>query len=86
MRTHRSSERGNATVKFLLVMLTIGATAYVGYLYVPVALGAHNVKDMMQHYVDLAYAEGKPPTWASEQMVKKLAKLSGTSIDQGAAV
>ncbi len=71
MGTQRSNERGNATLKFLLVMLIIGAGAYAGYLYVPVAYGAHNVKDMMQHYVDLAYADGKPPAWAAEQIVKK---------------
>ena len=70
MRMHRSSERGNASLKFLLVMLTIGVVAYVGYLYIPVALGAHNVKDMMQHYVDVASATGKPPAWAADQIVK----------------
>ena len=70
MRTHRSTERGNASLKFLLVMLVIGAGVYASYLYVPVAYGAHNVKDMMQHYVDVASAQGKPPAWAAEQIVK----------------
>jgi hypothetical protein len=70
MRTQRSTERGNANLKFLLVMLIIGAGAYSGYLYVPVAYGAHNLKDMMQHYVDVASAQGKPPAWAAEQIAK----------------
>ena len=72
MRTQRSTERGNASLKFLLVMLVIGAGAYAGFLYVPVAYGAHSVKDMMQHYVDLASADGKTPAWAAEQIVKNL--------------
>ena len=70
MQTQRSTERGNASLKFLLVMLIIGAGVYAGYLYIPVAYGAHNVKDMMQHYVDVASAEGRPPAWAAEQIVK----------------
>ena len=70
MRTQRSNESGSAGLKFLLVMLIIGAGIYAGYLYVPVAYGAHNVKEMMQHYADVASAQGKPPAWAAEQMVK----------------
>ena len=70
MQTQRSTERGSASLKFLLVMLVLGACAYAGYLYVPVAYNAHNFKDLMQHYVDIASAEGKPPAWASEQLLK----------------
>jgi hypothetical protein len=51
-------------------MLIIGASIYAAYLYVPVAYGAHNVKEMMQHYVDVGSAQGKPPAWAAEQIVK----------------
>jgi hypothetical protein len=70
MQTQRSNERGSASLKFMLVMLIIGTGAYAGYLYVPVAYGAHSVKDMMQHYVDVASADGKPPSWAAEQIVR----------------
>lgn len=70
MQTQRSTERGSASLKFLFVMLVIGAGVYAGYLYVPVAYGAHSFKEMMQHYVDVASAEGKPPAWAAEQIVK----------------
>lgn len=70
MQTQRSTERGSAGLKFLIVMLVIGAFAYAGYIYVPVAYRAYTFKDLMQHYVDVASAEGKPPAWASEQLMK----------------
>jgi hypothetical protein len=73
MQTQRSSERGGASLKFLIVMLFFAACAYAGYLYVPVAYQAHNFKDLMQHYVDVASAEGKPPGWAGEQLMKNFA-------------
>jgi hypothetical protein len=70
MQMQNSSERGSASVKFLIVMLIIGASAYAGYIYIPVAYQAHNFKDLMQHYVDVASAEGKTPAWAGEQLMK----------------
>jgi len=70
MQTQRSTERGSASLKFLIVMLLLGASAYSGYLYVPVAYRAHAFKDLMQHYVDVASVEGKPPAWAGEQLMK----------------
>jgi hypothetical protein len=70
MQTQRSSERGGASLKFLIVMLVLGACAYAGYLYIPVAYRALAFKDVMQHYVDVASAEGKPPAWAGEQLTK----------------
>jgi hypothetical protein len=70
MQTGRSTERGSANLKFLIVMTIIVAAAYAGYLYVPVAYYAHTFKELMQHYVDLASAEGKPPAWAAEQLAK----------------
>ena len=70
MQTRRSTERGSASLKFLVVMLVIGACAYAGYIYIPVAYRAYTFKDLMQHYVDVASAEGKPPAWASEQLLK----------------
>jgi hypothetical protein len=74
MQTQRSTERGSASLKFLIVMLIIGASAYAGYLYVPVAYRAHTFKELMQHYVDVASAEGKPPGWAGEQLMKNFAE------------
>ena len=57
MQTGRSTERGSANLKFLIVMTIIVAAAYAGYLYVPVAYNAHTFKELMQHYVDLASAD-----------------------------
>jgi hypothetical protein len=51
-------------------MTIIVATAYAGYLYVPVAYRAHTYKDLMQHYADVAGASGYPPSWAGEQLMK----------------
>ena len=66
----RSGERGSANLKFLIVMALMGATAYAGYLYVPVAFNASTYKDLMQHYADLSAAQGYPPKWAGEQLAK----------------
>ena len=70
MRKDRPGERGSASVKFVIVMALMGACAYAGYLYVPVAYQANLYKDLMQHYADVAVAQGYPPSWAAEQLVK----------------
>jgi hypothetical protein len=74
MSKDRSNERGSSTLKFLLVMVVIGCVAYAGYLYVPVAYRAYLFKDLMQHYVDVAAAQGYPPQWASDQLLKSEAE------------
>lgn len=66
----RSGERGSANLKFLIVMALLGATAYAGYLYVPVAFNAATYKDLMQHYTDVAATQGHPATWLSDQLTK----------------
>ena len=66
----RSGERGSATLKFVVVMAIMCSTAYAGYLYVPVAYQAHMYKDLMQHYADVAAAQGYQPSWAGDQLVK----------------
>jgi hypothetical protein len=55
-------------------MTVIVATAYAGYLYVPVAYRAHTYVDLMQHYADVAGAAGYPPGWVSEQLLKSSAE------------
>lgn len=70
MQMQRSGERGNANLKFLIVMAILVATAYAGYLYVPVAFQANTFKDLMQHYADVAVAQGYAPSWAGEQLMK----------------
>lgn len=74
MQTRRSTERGSANLKFLIVMATIVACTYAGYLYVPVAYSAHTFKNLMQHKVDVASAQGKQPVWAAEELIKTFAE------------
>jgi hypothetical protein len=66
----RRSERGSANLKFVIVIALLGATAYAGYLYIPVAFQANAYKDLMQHYADVAVAQGYPPSWVGEQLMK----------------
>ncbi|HEY0728976.1 MAG TPA: hypothetical protein VGD38_12950 [Pyrinomonadaceae bacterium] len=70
MQTRRSTERGSANLKFLIVMLILGACAYAAYLYIPVAYNAYAFKDLMQHYVDVASAEGKTPAATAEHLIR----------------
>ena len=70
----RATERGSANVKFLIVMLILGAGAYASYLYIPVAYNAYAFKDLMQHYVDVASAEGKTPAQTAEQLAKNFSE------------
>ncbi len=66
----RSGERGSARLKFLVVMAILGALAYAGYLYIPVAYQASLFKDLMQHNVDAASTLGRPTSWVSDQLAK----------------
>ena len=66
----RTSERGGARLKFLVVAVILGALAYAGYQYVPVAYQAYLFKDLMQQRVDAAAALGRPPTWVKDQLSK----------------
>ena len=66
----RSSERGSSRLQFLIVMVVLAACAYAGYLYIPIAYRAHTYKDLMQHYADVAVAQGYPPSWAGDQLLK----------------
>jgi hypothetical protein len=70
LNSTKTSEGGSAQVKFVLVMAILIATAYAGYLYVPVAYQAYVLKDAMQHNVDQASAMAYPPSWVHEQLVK----------------
>ena len=65
-----SDERGGARLKFLLVAGIVGALAYSGYLYVPVAYDAYLYKDLMQQKVDATVALGHQDSWLTEQLVK----------------
>ena len=66
----RKFERGSARLKFLVVVIVIGAVAYAGYMYVPIAYNAYLFKDLMQQKANAAVGLGHPPTWLKEQLVK----------------
>ena len=66
----KKSERGSARLKFLVVVVVIGAVAYAGYMYVPVAYNAYLFKDLMQQKANAAVALGHPAAWVKEQLVK----------------
>jgi hypothetical protein len=70
----RSSERGSGRIQFFIVMTIIVSSAYAGYLYVPVAYSAHAYQDLMQHYADVAGAQGYKPSWVGEQLIKSSAE------------
>jgi hypothetical protein len=70
MKKDRSNERGGSRLKFLIVMSIILCVGYAAYLYIPVRYRAYLYKDWMQQCVDLASAQGKPPTWVAEQLTK----------------
>ena len=76
MTTYRKQERGGAQLKFLLVMAFMGATAYAGYLYVPVAFQSYAQRDFMQHCVDVAATQGYPDSWVVQQMTKNAAEYN----------
>jgi len=70
----RSSERGGARLKFVIVVAILGAAAYAGYQLIPMAYTSYQIKDLMQHDVDTASATGKPADWIKEQLVKSSAE------------
>ncbi len=68
-------ERGNARLNFLLVVLALGAAAYVGYQLVPVYYHASLYKDYMRGTVNKGVASGKDADWMRDQLVGKAAAL-----------
>lgn len=70
MQMQRTGERGSASLKFVIVMAIMGACAYAGYLYIPVAFQANAYKDLMQHYADVTATQGYAASWAGEQLTK----------------
>jgi hypothetical protein len=70
----RTSERGGARLKFLIVVAIIACVAYAGYQFIPIAYQSYQLKDLMQHDVDTAVALGKPDTWIRDQLVKSSAE------------
>ena len=72
-RRGNPGERGDSRLNFLIIVLVIGALAYVGYQLVPVYYHASLYKDYMTGTVNKGVASGKDPEWIKEQLVGKVA-------------
>ena len=72
----RSGERGGTRLKFLIVMVILGAAAYAGYLYIPVQFDAYRFQDLMQRDVDMAVAQGSSASWVVDQLTKSAAEYN----------
>lgn len=64
------SERGGATLKFIIFAAIFAVVIYAGYLYIPVAFDAYYVKDLMQNKADVAVTQGYDPSWVKDQLTK----------------
>jgi len=71
-----SAELGGARLKFLIVIVILGAAAYAGYLYIPVQFDAYRFQDLMQRDVDMAVAQGSPASWVVDQLTKSAAEYN----------
>ena len=71
----KNNEMGGARLKLIIVLVIIVIVAYVGYLYIPVAVDAYYFKDTMQNKVNLAAAQGYDPSWLSDQISKSKAEF-----------
>lgn len=63
-------ERGGARLKFVIFIAVVAIVAYIGYMYIPVAIDAYYFKDTMQNTVNLAAAQGYDGAWIADQISK----------------
>ena len=68
----RAGQRGNARLKFLLVLAGIAALVYVGGQFVPARYHAWTFERFMQDTVNTAVMTNKPPAWAEQQLRRNL--------------
>jgi len=69
-----NSQLGGARLKLVIALAVIAIVAYVGYMYIPVAIEAYYFKDTMQNTVNLAAAQGHDNAWVTEQLSKSKAE------------
>lgn len=74
----RHGERGAGRLKFLVVVAIIGVVVYSAYQYVPVAIQAYQLKDVMQQTVNSAAMQ--PQT--TDETLKKT--LTDRALEYGA--
>jgi hypothetical protein len=67
---YRASERGGARAKFIIFIALFVIVAYLGYMYIPVAVDAYYFKDIMQNKVDAAAVQGFDAAWVTDQLKK----------------
>ncbi len=70
----KQGERGGARLKFIIAVVAFAVVVYVGYLYMPVAMDAYYLKDMMQNKVDMAATQGFETAWVKDQLDKSKAE------------
>jgi hypothetical protein len=71
----KNTESGGARLKLVIALAIIAVVAYVGYMYMPVAIDAYYFKDAMQNKVNLAAAQGYDTSWISVQVSKSKAEF-----------
>jgi hypothetical protein len=71
---NKNSQLGGARLKLVIALAVIAVVAYVGYIYIPVAVDAYYFKDAMQNKVNLAAAQGYDASWISDQLSKSKAE------------
>jgi hypothetical protein len=71
----KNNELGGARLKLIIVLVVIAVVAYIGYLYIPVAVDAYYFKDAMQNKVNLAAAQGYDASWLGDQIAKGKAEF-----------
>src|SRR5512132_1221661 len=72
---NRNSQLGGARLKLVIALAVIAVVAYVGYVYIPVAVDAYYFKDAMQNKVNLAAAQGYDTGWVADQVSKSKAEF-----------
>ena len=64
------AEVGGARLKLLIVLAILAVVAYIGFMYIPVAVDAYYFKDTMQNKVNLAAVQGYDTNWLHDELVK----------------
>jgi hypothetical protein len=68
----RGSERGSARLNLLIFLAFVGAVAYAGSQYVPIAYQGSQLKTFMQDTVNNAAVTDKDARWTEDQLRRNL--------------
>lgn len=74
---HRLGERGEGRLKFLIVVAILAVIAYCAYQYVPVAIQAYQLKDVMQQTVNTAAMQSQTTSDSLRQSLADRAQEYG---------